>query len=570
MATIRPELTESALSKIPSAAEVAFYRACVAQLPDDVLVVFSATWISPNADGSPTDGEADFTLFFPNYGFLTVEIKGGGIELDGKTGQWASLSRYGKRYEIKDPFRQATKEKYCILDQLKGHNDWRHWNGRRVLSGHAVFFPDCDDVRKFVGPNRLEAIIGCGRHLKDLNQWLEDVNKYWAGTGHFDPLTPKGVKLAHGIFCSSISVPPLLVTALEIEEEQRIVLTDQQARILRTLGGRKRAIICGGAGTGKTLIAAEKAKQLAADGKSVLLLCYNRPLADFLSSALSDLRNIVVANFHQLCASRIADARDKSGRDVKREAIDAYPDEDELNVQFPFALALANEILGPVFDAVIVDEAQDFSDEYWFGVEEVLRDSESGYLYLFTDPNQAVYKRSGTLPIDDEPYYLYSNCRNTAPIHNAAYRYYAGESVEPPPIAGAPVEIVAEATLDSQARAITDIIGRLLHREKVSTRDVVILLARPNDVPGLPNKTYWNALLRSAQRAKLPLAIEGAFPETKAVLVDTVKKFKGLEAQVVILWLAESLDELRDKETLYVGISRAKSRLFVVGREIAL
>jgi DNA helicase IV len=129
---------------------------------------------------------------------------------------------------------------------------------------------------------------------------------------------------------------------------------------------------------------------------------------------------------------------------------------------------------------------------------------------------------------------------------------------------------VAEATLDSQARAITDIIGRLLHREKVSTRDVVILLARPNDVPGLPNKTYWNALLRSAQRAKLPLAIEGAFPETKAVLVDTVKKFKGLEAQVVILWLAESLDELRDKETLYVGISRAKSRLFVVGREIAL
>ena len=44
--------------------------------------------------------------------------------------------------------------------------------------------------------------------------------------------------------------------------------------------------------------------------------------------------------------------------------------------------------------AVLVDEAQDFSDDYWFAVEELLQDSEEGPLYIFIDENQALYRQT--------------------------------------------------------------------------------------------------------------------------------------------------------------------------------
>jgi hypothetical protein len=48
---------------------------------------------------------------------------------------------------------------------------------------------------------------------------------------------------------------------------------------------------------------------------------------------------------------------------VLSEAKEAFPGEGLFEVQMPFALGLANEILTDKYDAVIVDEAQDFSDE---------------------------------------------------------------------------------------------------------------------------------------------------------------------------------------------------------------
>jgi superfamily I DNA and RNA helicase len=47
--------------------------------------------------------------------------------------------------------------------------------------------------------------------------------------------------------------------------------------------------------------------------------------------------------------------------------------------------------------------------------------------------------------------------------------------------------------------------------------------------------------------------------------VDTVARFKGLERAVVILWAFDSCDVSVDRETLYVGMSRAKSVLYICG-----
>jgi DNA replication protein DnaC len=76
-------------------------------------------------------------------------------------------------------------------------------------------------------------------------------------------------------------------------------LTQSQFRVLRQLRGHKRATIIGGAGTGKTLLAIEKATQLAEQGFRVLLVCFNRNLKDWITGNLKH-SNIVICTFHGL------------------------------------------------------------------------------------------------------------------------------------------------------------------------------------------------------------------------------------------------------------------------------
>ena len=51
----------------------------------------------------------------------------------------------------------------------------------------------------------------------------------------------------------------------------------------------------------------------------------------------------------------------------------------------------------------------------------------------------------------------------------------------------------------------------------------------------------------------------------QSVLVDTVARFKGLEAPAVVLWLGDEVGDETQWETVYVGATRAKSLLAIVG-----
>ena len=53
--------------------------------------------------------------------------------------------------------------------------------------------------------------------------------------------------------------------------------------------------------------------------------------------------------------------------------------------------------------------------------------------------------------------------------------------------------------------------------------------------------------------------------EPGKVLMETVNRFKGLEAPIVFLWGIDGLEPEQDAETLYVGLSRPKSVLGLVG-----
>ncbi|GAA5175553.1 ATP-binding domain-containing protein [Niveibacterium umoris] len=559
MARMLPELTEEQLKGLKSQAEARFYEECRKQLPDDVLVIYSVNWIYRDGRGWLFEGEADFTIVVPQSGVFAIEVKGGGVSFDSVTGRWQSIDRNKVIHDIKDPFSQAAGERHALRDQLLGHPLWRRWRGSRVTLGHAVMLPDIHDAQQLVAPNRQRPIIGVDTDISALVPWMAQLQAFWTQTNE-SPLGAHGVQLVEEILCSSVEVRPAMRAVLDAAEQARIRLTTNQAKVLRILGGRKRAVIAGGAGTGKTLIAVEKARQLAEMGLSVLLLCYNRPLAGALAASVIDEPRITVLSFHQLCDRRIAEARKAAGVDLLAEAQEAFPGHDEkhlFEVQMPFALARSNEVLDAKYDALVVDEAQDFSDDYWFSIEELLREPEQGFLYIFIDENQALYRKHANLPVKDETYRLLANCRNTVPIHRAGYAFYKGDAIDDPDLLGDPVTRMAADDDGQQAVAIASVVKKLL-ADAVQPTEIAVLLAKR------PKARLYGLLQDQKLSGGHSWTIEAPGPH-RAVLVDTVGRFKGLEAPVVILWVGDEVIDEKQWEYLYVGATRAKSLLYVVG-----
>jgi hypothetical protein len=184
-------------------------------------------------------------------------------------------------------------------------------------------------------------------------------------------------------------------------------------------------------------------------------------------------------------------------------------------------------------------------------------------LYVFLDENQDIYRCSASIPVQGEPFVLDRNCRNTGYIHDAAYLHYRGGPVQRPAIAGSRVEILTAPTLELQARQIGQLVTRLTEAEGIAAHDIAVLLCSPS------NRETCEKFLRHCH---LPKSIQLGRIEDygpNSLTVDTVARFKGLERAVTIVWEFGDCDPERDRETLYVGLSRAKSLLYACGTKEA-
>src|SRR5262249_17934418 len=175
-------------------------------------------------------------------------------------------------------------------------------------------------------------------------------------------------------------------------------------------------------GSGKTLLALDFAVTLASSGKRVLLLCFNRNLAAWLSEQKAgDLRLtpsagvFEIATFHSFALTL---AR-RTGIEFEVPPDNPQPFWDD---EAPLLLEQALEVLRArgtplAFDAVVVDEGQDFAPDWWVTVESLTRDGRDGRLYAFLDLNQSVRGVAGLPPVPFQARFrLTTNCRNTKSI----------------------------------------------------------------------------------------------------------------------------------------------------------
>lgn len=546
MATMYPN-TISVDTKSP--AERWLFQALKEQLNDDYLVFHQVAWQALNKERKPYDGEADFVIAHAQHGILTLEVKGGSIAFNAATGKWTSTDRGGTIHNIKDPFGQANDSKYKLRHRLEV------MIGTRALEinlGHAVAFPDTVVDRALPGMDRPREIVLDMQDKEKLATAIKAVFDYYRGSRPPDKtaLGNDGIKAIKKLLGTGFDLPTPLWGEFAAEEKEFIQLTQQQFIILDMLNRYRRALISGFAGSGKTMLAVEKATRLAEREFRVLLTCYNKNLATDIRARMAKAPNpqIDVAHFHSLCTNLLKDAN-------------ALPP-GERNTEF-FRKTLPEAVVDNIdkiavrYDAIIVDEGQDFEDAWWIVLQMLLHDPDNGILYIFYDDNQRIFVREGAFPIAEEPYMLTVNCRNTQTIHQQIVKCYRG-SVEP--IANGPagrdIEKIVVGKTENLHRRLMKLLNKLVNEDRIPTEEIVILTPRSEKTSQL-----W------AKSGRSNFSLTDEYPPSKnQIYCATIRSFKGLERSVVILAELETWHErLADLDhMIYVACSRARNHLIVM------
>jgi len=189
-------------------------------------------------------------------------------------------------------------------------------------------------------------------------------------------------------------------------------LTREQYRVIQYLRGERRARISGCAGSGKTLVAIEKALRLSEAGITTLFLCHSPLLAEHIIQMTRGSAVRVLA-----FGAWIAEL---TGYTITTSGSWSNYDEpvDEL-VGRAFDAAVRSECC---YDAIIVDEGQDFRDEWWAIVEAALTPPSLGILYIFHDDQQSLLPYRASYPIVRPVMDLSRNCRNAGNVYSVLRR----------------------------------------------------------------------------------------------------------------------------------------------------
>jgi Nuclease-related domain/UvrD-like helicase C-terminal domain/AAA domain len=497
-------------------------------LSDDWIVFYSVGWQSKR-HGRQGDGEADFVLLH-RRGLLVLEVKGGAVRIVG--GQWQSISSRSQVHDIRDPFQQALDSRKTLQRYLRE----RLPHIQKLATGHGVCCPDIRIVDD-LGPEGPRAIVWDRDELRDVVQATDRLASYWRLDS---TLSPSEIKAIRDLIAPTITIRPLLRELVEDVHARLLELTSQQVIALSMLRRNRRAIVYGGAGTGKTILAVERARQLARDGFSVLLVCFNRPLGQYLARQFEGVSPIRATSFHALCQELALRAGEK---------ISERPSQTWWDEILPAAAPDYARRVGFSCSAIVVDEGQDFMPEWWFSLELLLRQPEQDPFYVFVDTAQQIYRRDWQPPFPGPAMDLTINCRSTMEIAGRVAGVFGSEIPTLGTSGPDPSFLTAKDPEQTDAR-LQSLLVEYLVKGRLRPDQVVVLSTSRPEV----------GRLRGREFAGFGLVA----PDEDGVVTETVHRFKGLEADAVIL-LLPSLEGVEDRALAYIGMSRARAQLAVLG-----
>lgn len=533
-----PARTPGTAPRFTNQSEKDVHDRLVRQLEPDSLVLTNL-----RISDQTKDHEVDLLALIPGSGIVTIEVKGGHVWHDGT--DWRLDQGSGDKPI--HPVDQARDATYALRNYVESDPRWG--SRKRIRWSHHVVLPRTPLDPDFKTPDCPRWQVSGSEDQASLGE------RIWRTTGQYrsDALAPTrdDVDLVAEILAGR-NLPARDVVAVAAERAdaaQRLTL--EQANLLKVTRLLNRVEIRGGAGSGKTVLAVQQARDLASgrlhpEGKRqrVAVLCYTYGLANFLR------RELCVKSRGKQPA--FVGSYEELGRKWGIE-MSTRDDSDFWERRLPELMtAKAAELSDEQrFDAIVVDESQDFADAWWAPVLAALRDESSSGLYVYTDERQRIFARFGAPPIALVPLVLDHNLRNTrqiadvfAPLTPMRMRPMGGE--------GPAVRLVACAADEAVERA-DDVVEELLDRGW-RQQDVALITTgarHPVQVERFDEhdpQAYWRS-----------------FWEDDDVFYGHVLGCKGLERRVVVLCVNEHEPRDRAKEKLYVGLSRATDELVVVG-----
>lgn len=503
-------------------------------LPNEYVVFHSVVWQQRKTDGYIGWGEADFTIFHAKRGVLVLEVKSGGIKL--QKGAWKQIDTLtGEEYKMKDPIVQANRSKYTFIDLLAVKEE----NINTYPVEVAVGFPSLDRIQVPANlPAAYKNQIIITRN--DLHTMEVAINRIFDFYGMDEkPYFTESDKLrCMNVLSPEFNVLPNLRQRIKEEEFVFNRLTREQCYLLDYLTEQRVAAIQGGAGTGKTILALEKAIRLSQDEK-VLFLCFNKFLLEYLRRMYT--RSYPNISFYNLATlvqetTRVSDTQ-----------------EDDSILKF-LRTCVAN---GWKYKHIIIDEAQDFSSEQLQYLMN-LANAHDGCIYAFYDKNQLVHvvddQKMCWIDLFECRLVLLMNCRNTKSIATTAYRPIGIMEVQTKITAlgkKPDFHIVRTATL--LVTTVEQIIENYI-RNGFSEKDIVILTVKTEESSALTDVRY------------IGMHSVKTNVEERGILFTTARKFKGLESMAVIVVDVEDITFSNPDycKVLYVATSRAKHALDII------
>ena len=532
------------------------------------VVIHSSSHAPPS--GNPR--EIDFLAMAPGYGIICIEVKGGGFDVE--AGEWRSLAA-GR--PVEPPVRQSEMAMYALKNELA-----REFGDD---SPEAAIPTECvvvltdtnwpDGVRKpprqVIDNADLESHMSLGRWLQAAALRLRPATGRRAGGNA--PFTAEMAQRLRKYLAPDFTLE--LVTAvgptLDRIDEQLIRLTEEQYAALDLARDNDRCLFKGAAGTGKTLLAIECAHRAAQAGHRVALVCFNRLLANWLKERTREFPNITAGTFWNDLMTPIIEASALGSEFNRFDRSVDHPDLYE-NV-FPQYSRRALRDTGPLFDALIVDEAQDLCQSPYLEIMNLalVGGMSEGRWAMFGDfTNQAIFLSGSADPERELLTYfrhparrqLLINCRNTPPIARHTALIARGETPDTmaPDVHG-PIPRYEYWDDAADLSEVLDKEIRDLLAEDVRIGEITVLAANRLENTSLDSdRTYGSYPLIDYSRGSRLQIDDDGMPHLKFC---SVQSFKGMESHVVVLVL-ERLDRGFDGPHAYIGMSRARGALTVL------
>lgn len=507
---------------MPTESERIVYQELKNQLPDSFSVFYSVEW-STYKNGMLVKSEADFIIASPEYGYLCLEVKGGnGIRIENNV-WFVKDNKHGERRLNCTPYEQAEKSMYYFKDFF---SSVYHSNYQGIF-GAGVIFPFYSVEGKETFSNRNKECTIDSNDINNIYTCVKRMFKIWGGASYgYKVYRESQHKAFLELVRKKIAIAAAAGALIKYKEQQLDVINRVQDNYIYFINNIKQFYMRGGAGTGKTWISMKMAKNEAAGGtKSVLYICTSKYLSSMVKKQIGDV--VDVLDIKTMFSAII----DNFGR-----------------FEAPLYEGVISNLKIPVggYDAIFVDEAQDFTEEWAIIVRKQLKDQDGGRLGVFYDDVQILRENSfgEGFGIEAEPFLLRENIRNTANIYSwASSHTNLGTDVIANPVEG-PTP-TTEYIRDNNALTyrLETLFKEYFEEEELKFESIVIISDNVIEFMNMYKEgiAKWNFC-------------RGTDCIDDCIRVASVEEFKGLEADMVIYIHNEAANDNMN----YIAYTRAK------------